>query len=57
MDLLYGVSQTRNAVEFVKGFPEYLHHAARQNDAIYAEITSTDRYKRAFAFSQRMPKK
>jgi hypothetical protein len=53
MDLLYGVNQTRNAIEFVNNFPEYLHHVARQNDALHAEITSTDRYKRAMAFSQR----
>jgi hypothetical protein len=57
MDLLYAVNQTRNAVEFVKDFPEYLHHAARQNDATHAEITSTDRYKRAMAISERMSKK
>jgi hypothetical protein len=57
MDLLYGVNQTRNAVEFAKNFPEHLHYAARQNDAIHADITSTDRYKRAMAISQRMPKK
>jgi hypothetical protein len=57
MDLLYGVNQTRNAVEFVKDFPEYLHHVARQNDDIHAEFTSTDRYRRAMAISQRISKK
>ena len=53
MDLLYGVNQTRNAIEFVENFPEYLHHVARQNDGLHAEITSTARYKRAMAISQR----
>jgi hypothetical protein len=53
MDLLYGVNRSRNAIEFVNDFPEYLLHVARQNDALRAEITSTDRYKRAMAISQR----
>ena len=57
MDLLYGVNQARNAIEFVKDFPEHLLHAARQSEAIHAEITSTDRYKQAMAISQRMSKK
>ena len=57
MDLLYGVNQTRNAIEFVENFPEYLLHVARQNDALHAEITSTARYKRAMAISQRGPGK
>jgi hypothetical protein len=57
MDLLYGVNQTRNAIEFVEKFPEYLHHAARQNDARYEEIKSTDRYKRAMAIAQRGTRK
>ena len=51
MDLLYGVNQKRNAIEFVENFPEYLHHVARRNDALHAEITSTARYKRAMAAS------
>jgi hypothetical protein len=53
MDLLYGVNQTRNAIGFVKNFPEYLHHVARQTAALHAEITSTDRYKSAMAIAQR----
>jgi hypothetical protein len=53
MDLLYGVNQTRSAIEFTQDFPEYLHHIVRQNDALHAEITSTPRYKRAMAISQR----
>lgn len=57
MALLYEINQTRNAVEFAKDFPQHLNYAARQNDAIHAEITSTDRYKRAMAISQRMLKK
>jgi hypothetical protein len=36
MALLYEVNQTRNAVEFAKDFPHYLHYAARQNDAIHS---------------------
>ena len=56
MALLYDVNQTRNAVEFVKDFPQYLNYAARQNDAIHAQITSTERYKRAVAIFQRVPK-
>ena len=57
MALLYEINQTRNAVKFAKDFPQHLNYAARQNDAIHAEITSTDRYKRAMAISQRMLKK
>jgi hypothetical protein len=57
MALLYEVNQTRSAVEFAKDFPQHLNYAARQNDAIHTEITSTDRYKRAMAISQRIRKK
>jgi hypothetical protein len=57
MALLYEVNQTRYAVEFTKDFPQLLNYAARQNDAVHAEVTSTDRYKRAMAISQRMAKK
>jgi hypothetical protein len=56
MDLLYGVNQGRNAIEFTQNFPEFLNHVARQNDAIYAEITSTDRYKQAMSLSKRKSK-
>ena len=57
MALLYEVNQTRDGVEFAKDFPGHLKYAARQNDATHAEITSTDRYKRAMAISQCKPKK
>jgi hypothetical protein len=57
MALLYGVNQTRNAVEFIKDYPEYLHYAASENDAIHAEIKSTERYKNAAAVSEQMKTK
>lgn len=53
MDLLYGVNQTHKSIEFLDNFPEHLLRVARQTDALHAEITSTDRYKRAMAFSQK----
>jgi hypothetical protein len=52
MGLLYGINQTRNAIEFLEKFPEYFHHVACQTAALQAEITSTERYKRAMAISQ-----
>jgi hypothetical protein len=51
---LYEVNRPLNAVKFAEHFCKNWHYAAQQNDAIRAEITSTDRYKRAMAFSQRM---
>jgi hypothetical protein len=56
MDLLWRVNQTRNAIGFVENFPEYLHHVARQNEALHGEITSTPRYERAMAFSKQIGK-
>jgi hypothetical protein len=47
MNILYKVNENRNAIEFISGFPAYLTHIARENTALHAEITSTDRYKQA----------
>ncbi len=52
MDLFYLVNQNQNAIEFVENFPHYLEHVVRQNQALEAEITSTDRFKRASAMSR-----
>jgi hypothetical protein len=49
MDLLYGVNENHGAgaIEFMPDFRAYLMQAAQNSNAMHAEITSTDRYKRA----------
>lgn len=47
MDLLYGVNESHGVIEFTPNFVAYLTHAAQENAALHAEITSTDRFKRA----------
>ena len=47
MDLLYGVNRDLNVIRFIPNFATYIGHVAKINDALLAEMKSTDRYKRA----------
>jgi hypothetical protein len=47
MDLFYGVSRRLNVIEFIPEFVTHVGKYAKENDALLAEMKSTDRYKRA----------
>jgi hypothetical protein len=46
MDLFFGVNQGRNVIEFISGFPDHLHRAASDTEALLAELKDSERYKR-----------
>jgi hypothetical protein len=55
MDLFCGVNQGRGAIEFAPDFPAHLKVAVQRANALHAEITSTERYKRAMEKMQKRP--
>jgi hypothetical protein len=55
LDLLYGVNKDRNVIEFIPEFEAHFTGMARGNQALHAEMTSTDRYRRAMDKMQKPP--
>lgn len=47
MDLLYGVNQSRNVIEFRPDFPDVIGRMAYDSNSLLAEMKATDRFKRA----------
>jgi hypothetical protein len=47
MDLLYGVNKGRDVIKFVDNFGTWLGKLRGDNDALHAEMTASERYKRA----------
>ncbi len=47
VDFFYGVNQGRSVMEFCAGFTRHVGRLAEENEALIAEIKSTDRFKRA----------
>jgi hypothetical protein len=47
VDFFYGVNQGRNVIEFCADFTRHVGRLAQENEALVAEIRSTDRFKRA----------
>ena len=46
MDLFYGVNRDRNVLKFADGFASRLGKLMRDNGALHAELTASERYKR-----------
>lgn len=49
LDVFYGVNQGRNVMKFVDDFLPRFEKIARDNKALHAEMTATERYKKAQA--------
>jgi hypothetical protein len=47
VDFFYGVNQALNVIEFCPDFARHVHQMAQENEALLADIKSTDRFKRA----------
>jgi len=53
IDLFYGVNKGRSALEFIPEFCTHFMGMVRSNEALHAELTSTDRYKKALERMQK----
>jgi hypothetical protein len=49
LDVFYGVNQGQNVIKFVDDFLPRFEKIARDNNALHAEMTATERYKKAQA--------